>query len=198
LPGNAESPYGYTKQIGERIIRDFSKAQPWFRAVMLRYFNPTGAHPSRMLGELPIGVPNNLVPYITQTAIGKREKLTVFGNDYPTPDGTCIRDYIHVCDIAEAHVEALKKSVNIPVFPAVYNLGTGNGHTVLEVIGTFEKANGKKINYVIGPRRAGDVVSIYANAEKAWKELGWKARYTLHDMLKHAWEWENAYENFRN
>lgn len=196
--GKTESPYGFTKQIDEQILRDFSFTQPWFRAVLLRYFNPIGAHPSGMLGELPIGTPNNLVPYITQTAIGKREKLTIFGNDYDTPDGTCIRDYIHVCDIADAHVQALEKLENMKQFPQVYNLGTGQGHSVLETVKTFEKASGVKLNYVFGPRRAGDVVSIYANNEKALKELEWKTRYTLYDALQHAWEWEQMYEKFRN
>lgn len=196
--GIAESPYGYTKQVGERIISDFSASLPAFRAVMLRYFNPIGAHPNKMLGELPIGSPNNLVPYITQTAIGKRTQLTIYGNDYNTPDGTCIRDYIHVCDVADAHVEAIKKSASIKSFPAVYNLGTGNGHSVQEVVDVFEKVNGIQLNYTIGPRRAGDVVSIYANTEKANRELGWKAKYSLADALQHAWEWEKTYDKFKS
>lgn len=196
--GKAESPYGFTKQIGERIISDFSKAFPALKAVLLRYFNPIGAHPNTMLGELPVGTPNNLVPYITQTASGKREKLTVYGNDYATPDGTCIRDYIHVCDIADAHVEALKKTHTLHEFPAIYNLGTGTGHSVLEVIQTFEKVTGCKLNYMIGPRRSGDVESIYADTTKSAKELGWKSKYNLGDALLHAWEWEQSYEKFRH
>lgn len=196
--GVAESPYGFTKQIGERIIRDFSLAWPAFKAVMLRYFNPIGAHPLALLGELPIGSPNNLVPYITQTAIGKRQQLIIFGNDYPTADGTCIRDFIHVCDIADAHVEALKKINQMKKYPEVFNLGTGYGHSVLEVVKTFEEVSGQKLNYTIGPRRSGDVVSIFANTEKAAFELDWHTRYTLADALKHAWEWEKTYEKFRN
>jgi UDP-glucose 4-epimerase len=187
----AESPYGHTKQIGEDIIRFYSKVN-LTNSVLLRYFNPVGAHPSALIGEIPIDTPNNLVPYITQTAIGKLKQLTVFGNDYPTRDGSCVRDYIHVCDIAHAHTLALqfllnkKQTTNCDVF----NLGTGSGVSVLEAIQAFEKATGKKLNYTIGPLRAGDVVAVYADNEKAKTDLGWTCKYTLEDAMKSAWDWE--------
>lgn len=187
----AESPYGATKQMGEIIVRDFAKAAP-VNAILLRYFNPVGAHPSNELGELPIGRPANLVPAITQTAIGKLPMMHVHGHDYPTRDGSCVRDYIHVSDIAHAHTLALnyllagKSKDN----PAIFNLGTGDGFTVLEVIQAFEKVSDQKLNYQLGPRRAGDVVAIYANNEKARTELGWIPKYTLDDMMDTAWKWE--------
>ena len=188
----AESPYGNTKQIGEEIIRDTCMVNPGIRAISLRYFNPVGAHPSAEIGELPIGVPQNLVPYITQTAVGLREELSVFGNDYPTEDGTCVRDYIHVVDLAKAHVVAIerllenKNKANYEVF----NLGTGSGNSVLEVIESFEKISGKKLNYKIVGRRAGDVVSAYADTTKANNVLGWRAESTLDDAIMSAWTWE--------
>lgn len=188
----AESPYGNTKQVGEEIIRDTCKVNPDLKAIALRYFNPIGAHPSGKLGELPIGVPQNLVPFITQTGIGLREQLSVFGDDYPTEDGTCIRDYIHVVDLAKAHVAALqrlleeKNETNYEVF----NLGTGKGSSVLEVIHSFERVSGEKLNYKIVGRRPGDVIQAYADTQKANKVLGWKAKSSLDDAMKSAWEWE--------
>ncbi len=188
----AESPYGNTKQIGEEIIRDTCKVTKNLKAISLRYFNPTGAHPSAEIGELPIGVPQNLIPFITQTAIGLREKLSVFGNDYPTSDGTCIRDYIHVVDLAKAHVVALqrliddKNTTNYEVF----NVGTGTGSTVLEVIQSFEKVSGQKLNYQIVGRREGDITAAYADTTKANNELDWKAESKLDDSLSSAWKWE--------
>ena len=187
----AESPYGYTKQMGEQIINEFAKAQP-AHCILLRYFNPVGAHPSAEIGELPIGKPANLVPAITQTAIGKLPQMIVYGNDYPTRDGSCIRDYIHVSDISHAHTLAIQyllktKSQEKSV---VFNLGTGNGVTVLEAIKAFEKVSGVKLNYTIGPRRPGDVIAIYANNDFAKSELGWDPRYSLEDMMSSAWKWE--------
>tara|TARA_R110002033_G_scaffold79931_3_gene131008 strand:+ start:34444 stop:35460 length:1017 start_codon:yes stop_codon:yes gene_type:complete len=188
----AESPYGNTKQIGEEIIADTCKVVSSLNAIALRYFNPMGAHPSTEIGELPIGVPQNLVPFITQTGIGMREQLSVFGGDYPTTDGTCVRDYIHVVDLAKAHVIALKRllegenDANYEVF----NLGTGTGSTVLEAIQSFEKVSGKKLNYKIVDRRPGDITSAYASTDKANKVLGWKAESTLDEAMKSAWEWE--------
>ncbi|HET8885132.1 MAG TPA: UDP-glucose 4-epimerase GalE [Salinimicrobium sp.] len=188
----AESPYGNTKQIGEEIIQDVCRINSDFKAIALRYFNPIGAHPTAEIGELPNGVPQNLVPFITQTAIGKREKLSVFGNDYPTPDGTCIRDYIHVMDLAEAHVVALKRllenksETNYDVF----NLGTGQGNSVLEVIQTFEKVSGENLPYQIASRRAGDIISAYADTSKAADMLQWKTKLTLDNALESAWKWQ--------
>ncbi len=190
----AESPYGNTKQIGEEIIKDSCKAFQNFNAVALRYFNPIGAHKSAKIGELPIGVPQNLVPFITQTAIGKREKLSVFGNDYPTQDGTCIRDYIHVVDLAKAHVKALErliKAENTERFE-VFNIGTGKGSSVMEVINAFEKVSGTNLNYIITDRRPGDVIAAYADTTKANAILGWEAQYTMEDALLSAWNWEKA------
>ncbi len=189
----AQSPYGNTKQICEEVLMDQTKASD-LKVVALRYFNPVGAHDSALIGELPIGVPNNLVPFITQTAIGKREVLTVFGDDYPTPDGTCIRDYIHVVDIALAHVAAINYLLNKKYTEAfsVFNLGTGNGNSVLEVIQSFEKETGVKLNYKIGPRRAGDVVQVYASCEKALNVLGWKTERDLANCMTTAWAWEKA------
>lgn len=188
----AESPYGNTKQIGEEIISETCKVAPSLSAIALRYFNPMGAHPSAEIGELPIGVPQNLVPFITQTGIGMRQQLSVFGDDYPTTDGTCVRDYIHVVDLAKAHVIALKRLIddkNVTNYE-VFNLGTGTGSSVLEVIHSFEKVSGKKLNYKIVDRRPGDVISAYANTEKANSVLGWKAESTLDQAMKSAWDWE--------
>lgn len=188
----AESPYGNTKQVGEEIIRDTCRVNANLAAISLRYFNPIGAHPSAEIGELPIGVPQNLVPFITQTAVGLREKLSVFGDDYPTPDGTCIRDYIHVVDLAKAHVVALQRLLqgeNTENYE-VFNLGTGNGSSVLEVIKSFEKVSGKKLNYQIVDRRAGDIIQAYADTQKANEVLGWKAQSTLDEAMKSAWDWE--------
>lgn len=190
----AESPYGNTKQIGEEIIQDVCKINSKFKGIALRYFNPIGAHNSSKIGELPIGVPQNLVPFITQTAIGLRERLSVFGDDYPTHDGTCIRDYIHVVDLAKAHVVALqrlldsKNNTNYETF----NIGTGKGSSVLDVVKSFEKVSGQKLNYKITDRRAGDVIEAYANTEKANTILGWKAESSLDDALASAWKWEQS------
>ncbi|GEM54743.1 UDP-glucose 4-epimerase GalE [Flavobacterium branchiophilum NBRC 15030 = ATCC 35035] len=187
----AISPYGNTKQIGEEIITDVAKVSP-INAILLRYFNPIGAHPSAEIGELPIGIPQNLVPYITQTAIGLREKLSVFGSDYPTSDGTAIRDYIHVVDLAKAHVVALERLLHQKNTAKVetFNLGTGTGSTVLEVIKAFEKVSEKPLNYQIVGRREGDVIAAYANTDKANQILGWKAQSTLEESLASAWKWE--------
>ncbi|HTJ14144.1 MAG TPA: UDP-glucose 4-epimerase GalE [Dinghuibacter sp.] len=187
----AESPYGATKQMGERIIEDVAKTGA-VKSILLRYFNPVGAHPSIAIGELPLGKPANLVPAITQTAIGKLPTMQVFGTDYDTRDGSCIRDFIHVSDIAHAHTLAVnymlagKNKDSVEVF----NLGTGNGVTVLEAIRAFEKVSGVKLNYTLGPRRPGDVIAIYANNDKAVGVLGWNIRYNLDEMMKTAWEWE--------
>jgi UDP-glucose 4-epimerase len=190
-PKPAESPYGYTKQMGEQIINEFSKNNA-VQAILLRYFNPVGAHPSIQIGELPIGKPANLVPAITQTAVGKLPQMKVFGDDYPTRDGSCLRDFIHVSDIGHAHTLSLQYLVEGRPSKkcTVFNLGTGNGVTVLEAINSFEKVSGVKLNYVIAPRRPGDVVAIYANNELAVKELGWNIRYSLEDMMLTAWKWE--------
>jgi UDP-glucose 4-epimerase len=191
-PKPAESPYGYTKQMGEQIINEFCKSAVRTKSILLRYFNPVGAHPSILIGEMPIGKPANLVPAITQTAIGKLPMMTVFGDDYPTRDGSCIRDFIHVSDIAHAHTLALqymidgKNTKNAEVF----NLGTGNGVTVLEAIKAFEKVSGVNLNYQIGPRRPGDVIAIYANNDLAKRQLGWTTEFDLEDMMSTAWKWE--------
>lgn len=192
----AMSPYGNTKQIGEEIITDVAKVTN-INSILLRYFNPIGSHPSAEIGELPLGVPQNLVPFITQTAIGLREKLSVYGNDYPTPDGTAIRDYIHVVDLAKAHVVALQRLLKKQNIEKVetFNLGTGTGSSVLDVITTFEKVSGQKLNYQIVGRREGDVIEAYANTEKANKVLGWKAQSTLEDSLASAWKWEKKIRN---
>lgn len=188
----AESPYGATKQMGEQILQDFTKTLEGVSTILLRYFNPVGAHPSGLIGEIPVGKPQNLVPAITQTAIGKLPKMWVHGNDYPTRDGSCVRDYIHVSDIAHAHTLAIqylaaKKNKNRC---EIFNLGTGDGVTVLEAIRTFEKVSGVRLNYEIGPRRAGDVIAIYANNNLAVTQLGWQIRYNLEDMMRTAWVWE--------
>lgn len=193
----AESPYGNTKQIGEEIIQDTCKVNEKLNSIALRYFNPIGAHPSAEIGELPIGVPQNLVPFITQTAMGMREQLSVFGGDYPTIDGTCVRDYIHVVDLAKAHVVALQRLLghkNETSFE-VFNLGTGTGSSVLEAIQSFEKVSGKKLKYQIVDRREGDVIAAYAETSKANNVLGWKTELTLDDAMASAWKWEQKIRN---
>jgi len=187
----AMSPYGNTKQIGEEIITDTSKVSA-LNAILLRYFNPIGAHESAEIGELPLGVPQNLVPFITQTAMGLRQELSVYGNDYPTADGTAVRDYIHVVDLAKAHVIAMKRLLDKKNSTAVetFNLGTGTGSSVLEVIQSFEKVSGQKLNFKIVGRREGDITEAYANTDKANNVLGWKAASSLDDCLKSAWKWE--------
>lgn len=186
-----ESSYGKTKQMGEEILKDFAAAHHR-KITLLRYFNPIGAHPSGLLGELPIGIPNNLVPYVTQTAAGIREKLNIWGNDYPTPDGTAVRDYIYVVDLAKAHLAALQKLMadKREVVMDIYNLGTGKGSSVLEVVEAYEKANGVNVPYQICDRRAGDITIAYANADKAEQELNWKADTTLEEALRTTWEWQ--------
>ena len=192
----AASPYGATKQMGEQILTEFQKANNT-KIILLRYFNPVGAHPTALIGELPIGRPQNLVPAITQTAVGKLPKMTVHGNDYPTRDGSNVRDYIHVSDIAHAHTLAIKylKEEKNKSNLEVFNLGSGNGVTVLEAIKSFEKVSGAKLNYEIGPRRPGDIVAIYANNDKAKQVLGWKPKYSLDEMMGTAWKWEQRLKN---
>ena len=189
----AESPYAHTKQIGEDICRNIATVNDDFNTILLRYFNPVGAHESAIIGELQ-EKPENLVPVITQTAIGKREEMHVFGTDYPTRDGSCVRDYIHVMDIAHAHTRALQYMIDGKNQERceVFNLGTGNGVTVLELIHSFEKVTGQKLNYKLGPRRAGDVVEVYANNNKAKELLGWETKYSLDQMMDTAWRWEVA------
>ena len=188
----AESPYGNTKQINEEIVRDTVASGSPIQAILLRYFNPIGAHPTALIGELPNGVPQNLIPFLTQTAIGIREKLSVFGDDYNTPDGSCIRDYIYVLDLAKAHVAAMARILEgknaDPV--EIYNVGTGKGVSVLELINTFEKCTGVKLNYEIAPRREGDIEKVWGNVDKANKVLGWKAVHTLEESLSSAWNWQ--------
>lgn len=190
-PKPAESPYGYTKQMGEQIVNEFAKGSTT-KCILLRYFNPVGAHPSAIIGEMPVGKPQNLFPALTQTAIGKLPGMIVYGNDYNTRDGSCVRDFIHVCDIAHAHTLALdyvaegKNKSSCEVF----NLGSGNGVTVLEAITAFERVNNVKLNYAIGPRRPGDVISIYASNDLAKNALGWEPKYSLDDMVATAWKWE--------
>jgi len=187
----AESPYGNTKMVCEDVLQDVSTATP-LNVISLRYFNPIGAHDSALIGELPIGAPNNLVPYITQTGIGKRERLTVYGGDYPTPDGTCIRDYIHVVDLAKAHISALQRVLTgkTEAGHEVFNIGTGTGSSVMEVIKLFEKVSGKPLNYVVGPRRSGDITQVYASTSLANQKLGWTAETNLETSLASAWKWE--------
>jgi UDP-glucose 4-epimerase len=188
----AMSPYGNTKQIGEEIIRDTTISSDKIKAISLRYFNPIGAHPSALIGELPRGVPENLIPYITQTAIGLRPELKIFGNDYDTPDGSCIRDYLHVSDLARAHVVAVKRLIekkNRKDYE-IFNLGTGKGVSVLEAINSFERVSGVKLKYKIAGRRAGDIVKIWADPTLANRELGWKTVYSLDECMKTAWDWE--------
>ena len=188
----ATSPYGNTKQIAEEIITDTIKAGAPFKSILLRYFNPVGAHPSAEIGELPLGVPQNLIPYLTQTAAGVREVLTVFGNDYNTPDGSCIRDFIDVVDLAKAHVIAMKRMLDSKDSDSVevFNLGTGNGLSVLQLIESFERATGVKVNYKIGPRREGDIEKILAEPAKANNILGWKANVDIDDTMRNAWRWQ--------
>ena len=188
----AESPYGNTKKIGEQIIEDTCKINNNLNAISLRYFNPIGAHSSAKIGELPIGIPQNLVPFVTQTGIGIREELSIFGKDYPTPDGTCIRDYIHVVDLAKAHVIAMKRIIlkdNSDNYE-VFNLGTGKGSSVLEVVNAFEEISGIKLNYIFSERRAGDIAAAFADTQKANKILGWKSELSLNEAMLSAWEWE--------
>lgn len=187
----AESPYGTTKILGEDIIQDFAKHKA-FKSILLRYFNPVGAHPTAQIGELPLGVPSNLIPFVTQTAAGIRAQLTVYGDDYATIDGTCIRDYIHVVDLAKVHVKALNYADEMNKSVDVFNVGTGNGTTVLEVIRAFENINGIKLNYKIGPRRPGDIEQIWADTTKVSEALGWKPQYGVEDMMKHAWAWQQG------
>ena len=187
----ATSPYGNTKEINEQIILDYIHSGANIKSIVLRYFNPIGAHPSALIGELPNGVPNNLIPFVTQTAMGIRKELTIFGNDYNTPDGTCIRDYIYIVDLAKAHVAAMKrildkKSDNIEYF----NIGTGHGNTTREIVETFEKATGVKVNWKFGPRREGDIEKIWGDCTKANTVLGWKAETPLSDVLASAWKWQ--------
>ncbi len=186
----AESPYGSTKQMCERILEDVAKTG--LRVISLRYFNPIGAHPSAHIGELPAGIPNNLVPFITQTAAGIREELVVYGNDYHTPDGSCIRDFIHVSDVARAHVDALRylQQRKDPVLNEAFNLGIGKGMSVLEMVNLFQQVTGAKLRYRIGSRRPGDVEKIYADPKRVMKELGWKPQFTIEQALLHAWQWQ--------
>lgn len=188
------NPYGWTKYMNEQILRDVSVAHPDWSVVLLRYFNPVGAHESGKIGEDPSGVPNNLMPYVSQTAVGRREYLTVFGDDYDTPDGTGVRDYIHVMDLAEGHVAAVEYAEKFTGCDAI-NLGTGVGYSVLDMVKAFEEANGIKVPYKIGPRRPGDLATVYSNPEKAEKVLGWKAKRTLVDMCRDLWTWQSNNPN---
>ena len=196
--GNCTNPYGWTKYMCEQILRDIAKADERWSVVLLRYFNPVGAHISGKIGEHPNGIPNNLMPYISQTAVGKREHLNVFGNDYPTPDGTGVRDYIHVVDLAKGHVAAIDY-LSEHKGEAVFNLGTGNGYSVLDMVHAFESASGVKVPYVIAPRRPGDLATCYADPAKSAQQLGWKAQLGLEDMCGDTWRWQkgnpNGYEN---
>lgn len=189
------SPYGQTKMMSEYILKDFQYANPDMKVFALRYFNPIGAHASAKIGELPLGRPNNLVPFITQTAAGILDQLTVFGNDYPTEDGTCIRDFIHVQDLADAHVAAIQTSLSKQGFFDAVNIGTGKGTSVSELIHVFEKVSAQKLNYKYGERRAGDIISIFANAQKAKKTMNWQAKYSLEDALLSAWNWQKHLMN---
>jgi UDP-glucose 4-epimerase len=193
----AESPYGNTKQIGEEILRETATATDTLKVIALRYFNPAGAHASALIGELPNGIPQNLVPFVTQTAIGKRELLTVFGDEYDTPDGSCIRDYIHVVDLAKAHVAAIGRmeARKMEEVYETFNIGTGRGNSVLEAIQTFERVTGVKVNYRIGAPREGDIIKIWGNVDKAATALNWKAELTLDDMMASAWAWEKYINN---
>ena len=192
--GGITNPYGWTKFMIEQILTDYAAANPGFSAVLLRYFNPIGAHESGLIGEAPNGIPNNLMPYITQVAVGKRDHLSVYGNDYDTPDGTGVRDYIHVCDLAEGHAAALPYCMR-HTGAAVFNLGTGRGYSVLEIVHAFEEANGVAIPYEITPRRPGDIAACYADPGKAERELGWRARRSLHDMCRDSWNWQKNNPN---
>jgi UDP-glucose 4-epimerase len=192
--GSCSNPYGWTKYMMEQILTDAAAADPDMNLVLLRYFNPIGAHESGMIGEDPKGIPNNLMPYISQVAVGKLDHLTIFGNDYDTPDGTCRRDYIHVMDLAEGHVKAVEYIADHPG-TNIFNLGTGTPYSVLEIVEAFEKANGLKIKYEFGPRRAGDLPEFWANADKAKKVLGWTATRTLEDMCRDSWNWQKQNPN---
>ncbi|MBR2259065.1 MAG: UDP-glucose 4-epimerase GalE [Blautia sp.] len=195
--GQCTNPYGWTKSMLEQILSDIQKADPEWNVVLLRYFNPIGAHKSGTIGENPNGIPNNLMPYITQVAVGKLKELGVFGNDYDTPDGTGVRDYIHVVDLAVGHVKALKK-IEEKAGLCIYNLGTGKGYSVLDIVKNFEAATGVRIPYQIKPRRPGDIATCYADPSKAERELGWKAQYDIKDMCEDSWRWQsnnpNGYE----
>ena len=191
---NATNPYGWTKLMMEQIFRDVQKADPAWNIILLRYFNPIGAHPSGLIGEDPADIPNNLLPFVAQVAIGHRPTLAVFGNDYPTPDGTGVRDYIHVVDVAAGHLKAIDKLRSKPGL-AIYNLGTGNGSSVLDVIAAFEKASGRKVPYTMMPRRPGDVAACWADPSKAERELGWKAERDLRVMCEDAWRWQSQNPN---
>ena len=188
--GQCTNPYGWTKSMLEQVLTDIQKADPEWNVMLLRYFNPIGAHKSGTIGENPNGIPNNLMPYITQVAVGKLKELGVFGNDYDTPDGTGVRDYIHVVDLAKGHVKALKKIEENPGL-AIYNLGTGKGYSVLDIVKNFEAATGVKIPYVIKPRRAGDIATCYCDASKTEKELGWKAENGIREMCEDSWRWQS-------
>ena len=192
--GQCTNPYGWTKSMLEQVLMDIQKADPAWNVVLLRYFNPVGAHQSGRIGENPNGIPNNLMPYITQVAVGKRKELGVFGNDYPTPDGTGVRDFIHVCDLAAAHVAALKCFTNALTHSHnntfIYNIGTGNGYSVLDMVKAFVRVNGVPVPYSIKPRRAGDIATCYCDPAKAAAELGWKAQYGIDDMVRDSWNWQ--------
>ena len=192
--GQCTNPYGWTKSMLEQILTDMQHADPEWNVILLRYFNPIGAHKSGLIGENPNGIPNNLMPYVTQVAVGKLKELGVFGNDYDTPDGTGVRDYIHVVDLAIGHVKAIKK-LDEKVGLAIYNLGTGKGYSVLDIVKNFEAATGVKIPYVIKPRRAGDIATCYSNADKAKRELGWEAQYDIKDMCEDSWRWQSMNPN---
>ncbi len=192
--GGTTNPYGTTKLFIEKILMDYCKADSTLNVALLRYFNPIGAHESGLIGEDPNGIPNNLVPYIAQVAVGKLEKLHVFGRDYPTPDGTGVRDYIHVVDLARGHVAAIEKvSQNCGLF--VCNLGTGKGYSVLDILHAYEKACGKELPYVMDPRRPGDIAACYADPQKAWDEMGWKAQYGIEEMCASSWKWQSQSPN---
>ncbi len=192
--GQCTNPYGWTKSMLEQVLMDIQKADPEWNVVLLRYFNPVGAHQSGRIGENPNGIPNNLMPYITQVAVGKRKELGVFGNDYPTPDGTGVRDFIHVCDLAAAHVAALKCFTNALTHSLnntfIYNIGTGKGYSVLDMVKAFVRVNGVEVPYSIKPRRAGDIATCYCDPSKAEAEIGWKARYGIEDMVRDSWNWQ--------
>ncbi len=192
--GDVSNPYGRTKYIVEEILKDLYASDNDWSIALLRYFNPIGAHESGLIGEEPNGIPNNLMPYISKVAIGKLEKLTVFGGDYDTKDGTCIRDYIHVVDLAKGHTKALDKILSSSGIQ-IYNLGTGKGYSVLEIIKAFEDSTGQKVNYSIGPRRAGDLAANYSDSQKALKELGWKTQYDINKMCKDTWNWQQKNPN---
>jgi UDP-glucose 4-epimerase len=193
----AESPYGNTKQIAEEILQDIAKADKTKQIISLRYFNPVGAHETALIGELPAGVPQNLVPFVTQSAIGERGPITVFGADYDTPDGSCIRDYIHVVDLADAHIAALKlqESGKLTGNYDVFNIGTGKGYTVLELINAFEQTTGVKLDYKIGERRAGDIIKVWGDVTKSREQLGWEAKFGIEEMMRSAWAWEQYLQN---